>query len=54
MSVYNTTILFSYTFKILYYQGDIFRHSLGHLQTLKETRYKIYGFFYKNALWDPK
>jgi len=39
MSVYNTTIYFI-NFKILYRQGDMFRHSLGHPQTLKENRSK--------------
>jgi len=33
-------------------QSDMFRLSLGHLQTLWENRSKSYLYF--NALWDPK
>jgi len=52
-SVYNTTILFIYI-KVVYCQGDMFRPSPGHLQTLEEKQIQDYiDFFYKNALWDP-
>ena len=38
--------------KIVYYQGNMFRPLLGHLQALWENRSKSYLYF--NALWDPK
>jgi len=41
-----------YTIKIVYCQGDMFRHLLGHIQALWENRSKNYLDF--NALWDPK
>ena len=44
MSVHNTTIYFIYT-KIVYYQGDMFLPSLGHLQALKEKIYVILHLF---------
>jgi hypothetical protein len=31
----------------------MFRPSLGHPQSLKESRSKITYMFYRNALWDP-
>jgi hypothetical protein len=40
--------------KTVYYWGDMFRPSLGHLQALKEHISKIIEFSYINALWDPK
>ena len=42
----------SYTIKIVYCEGDMFRPFLGHLQALWENRSNIYLYF--NALWDPK
>ena len=38
--------------KNIYFQGDMFRPLLGHLQALLENRFKSYLYF--NALWDPK
>ena len=40
VSVYNTTI-FSIYIKIVYFQSEMFRPSLGHLQAFKENRSKI-------------
>jgi len=40
VSVYNTTIYFLYI-KVVYYQGNMFQTSLGHLQALEENRSKI-------------
>ena len=36
----NNTTLYLYTIKIVYYQGDMFRPLLGHLQALWENRSK--------------
>ena len=40
--------------KTVYYQGDMFQPSLGHLQALNEHRSKIIHVPYINTLWDPK
>ena len=48
-SITQSFILFA--IKIVYCQGDMFRHLLGHLQALWENRSKSYIHF--NALWGP-
>jgi hypothetical protein len=40
--------------KTVYYQGDMFRLSLGHLQVLNEHRSKIIQVSYINVLWNTK